>query len=181
MEFNVLHCVVVLLLGRKPYSCHGRTPGTNCINKLQTCLSAVEKVVAFFPNQCTLAPQFLLFARPPPPPIAPHFLRTFPHCPPTSPHFSFCTAPTCVYSRVASAWVFPTMGTEKLETAGLRDGHGVRDTSSAEKCIKGKVEVDRGLVKGKKRERITWKWLDDGERMGLKGLHCTFTVGVQGT
>ena len=87
MEFNVLHCVVVRLLGRKPYSCHGRTPGTNCVNKLQTSLSAVEKVVAFFSNQCTLAPQFLLFV-PPLPPITPHFLPIFPHPPPPiSPHF----------------------------------------------------------------------------------------------
>ena len=43
-----------------------------------------------------------------------------PKCDPT-----IRTAPTCVYSRVASAWVFPAMGTENLKTTGVLGGHGV--------------------------------------------------------
>ena len=39
---------------------------------------------------------------------------------------------------------------------GFETQNGVRDTSWGEKCIKGKVEIDQGAVKGKKRERIRW-------------------------
>ena len=35
------------------------------------------------------------------------------------------TAPTNVYGRVSSAWVFPAMGTTNLETMGLRGSHEV--------------------------------------------------------
>ena len=38
------------------------------------------------------------------------------------------TAPTNIYGRVSSAWVFPAMGTRNLGTVGLRGGHGVRNT-----------------------------------------------------
>ena len=37
-----------------------------------------------------------------------------PRCDPT-----IRTTPTCVYGRVASAWVFPAMGTENLKTTGV--------------------------------------------------------------
>ena len=38
------------------------------------------------------------------------------------------TAPTNVYGRVSSAWVFPAVGTRNLGTVGLRGGHGVPNT-----------------------------------------------------
>ena len=38
------------------------------------------------------------------------------------------TAPTNVYGRVSSAWVFPAVGTRNLGTVGLRGGHGSRNT-----------------------------------------------------
>ena len=51
-----------------------------------------------------------------------------PRCDPT-----IRTAPTCVYGRVASAWVFPAMGTENLWVSeavmGLEIHHGVRNAS----------------------------------------------------
>ena len=81
-----------------------------------------------------------------------------PRCDPT-----IRTAPTCVYGRVASAWVFPAMGTENLKTMGVRGGHGVRDTSWGEKCIKGKVEVNRSV----------------GGHGTQNSLHCALTVCVQ--
>ena len=37
------------------------------------------------------------------------------------------TAPTNVYGRVSSAWVFPAVGTRNLGTVGVRGGHGVRN------------------------------------------------------
>ena len=46
-----------------------------------------------------------------------------PRCDPT-----IRTAPTNVYGRVSSAWVFPAVGTRNLGTVGLRGGHGVRST-----------------------------------------------------
>ena len=38
------------------------------------------------------------------------------------------TAPTNVYGRVSSAWVFPAVGTRNLGAVGLRGGHAVRNT-----------------------------------------------------
>ena len=46
-----------------------------------------------------------------------------PRCDPT-----IRTAPTNVYGRVSSAWVFSAVGTTNLGTVGLRGGHGVRNT-----------------------------------------------------
>ena len=46
-----------------------------------------------------------------------------PRCDPT-----VRTAPTNVYGRVSSAWVFPAVGISNLGTVGLRGGHGVRST-----------------------------------------------------
>ena len=46
-----------------------------------------------------------------------------PRCDPT-----IHTAPTNVYGRVSSAWVFPAVGTRNLRTVGVRGGHGVRNT-----------------------------------------------------
>ena len=63
---------------------------------------------------------------PPPPPMknivsgTSEQLGMRPRCNPT-----IRTAPTNVYGRVSSAWVFPAVGTRNLGTVGLRGGHGV--------------------------------------------------------
>ena len=46
-----------------------------------------------------------------------------PRCDPT-----IRTAPTNVYGRVSSAWVFPAVGTRNLGTVGFRGGIGVQST-----------------------------------------------------
>ena len=72
-----------------------------------------------------------------------------PRCDPT-----IRTAPTCVYGRVALAWVVRQWvpKTSRLQVSeaflGFEIQNGVRDTSWGEKCIKGKAEVDRGGGKG---------------------------------
>ena len=68
------------------------------------------------------------------PPTTPHQMKYIvsgtseqlgmrPRCDPT-----ICTAPTNVYGRVSSAWLFPPMGTRNLGIVGLQGSHGVQNT-----------------------------------------------------
>ena len=66
-------------------------------------------------------------------------LGMWPRCDPT-----IRTAPTNVYGRVSSAWVFPAVGTRNLGTVGLRGGHGVRNTPWAAWGLK-RIKVGHGV------------------------------------